>query len=134
MRTAIILGTALALAGCTGDARMDQRSSERASHDLAQAIGDRVAGKPTDCISSTQVDGPQIIDNQTLIYREGGRVWRADLVGACPGLDPYDTVIVELHGSQICRNDQLRPLDPGSHIPGPYCRFGQFTPYTRAPR
>ena len=67
-----------------------------------------------------------------MLYRAGGRrVYRNDLVAECPGLSPFDTVIVELHGSQICRNDQFRVLEQGSRIPGPYCRFGQFVPYTK---
>jgi hypothetical protein len=135
MRNAIILGAAaLALAGCTGDTRMGETSQARAQRDLAEALKGRVAGTPTDCISDTQVDGPQIIDERTLLYREGRRVWRAELASACPGLDPYDTVVVELHGSQLCRNDQFRAVSPGSHIPGPYCRFARFTPYTEAGR
>jgi hypothetical protein len=134
MRIAILLGTALALASCTGEARMTETQQGRAQHDLAEALKGRVAGKPSDCISDSQVSGPQIIDDHTLLYREGSRVWRADLTSSCPGLDPYDTVIVELHGSQLCRNDQFRAVSPGSHIPGPYCRFARFTPYSRAPR
>ena len=127
----LLLGTALALGGCTGDTQLGATREARAQRDLADALKDRVAGAPTDCISATHVDGPQIIDGRTLLYRDAGRVWKADLVDACPGLDPYDTIVVELHGSQLCRNDPFRTVTPGLSIPSGICRFRRFVPYDR---
>lgn len=132
MRMAIVFG-ALALAGCAANADTYQdRKSQRAERALADALKDRVAGQPTDCISSIGYNGPEIIDANTLIYRQGGKVWRNDLDGGCPGLDANDTLIFELHGSQLCRLDTVRVREPGSSIPGPSCRLGKFTPYTKA--
>ncbi|WP_066800913.1 DUF6491 family protein [Sphingomonas soli] len=132
MRTAIILG-ALALAGCAAQADPAQsRKQERAERELAKALEGRVAGEPTDCISSMGSNGPQIIDANTLLYRQGSRVWRNDLDGGCPGLDPGDTLIIEVHGSQLCRRDMIRVREPGSSILGPSCSLGKFTPYTKA--
>ena len=130
MRLAIMLG-ALALAGCTGNAALRESQQARAERDLAEALEGRVAGKPQDCVSTMGLGGPQVIDANTLLYREGGRVWRNDLPSSCPSLDRFSIIVAELHGSQICRNDMFRPVDPGSRIPGPHCRFGQFTPYVK---
>ncbi|MEI9928657.1 MAG: hypothetical protein WDN44_14335 [Sphingomonas sp.] len=41
------------------------------------------------------------------------------------------TIVIELHGSEICRHDRFRTLDPGSSIPGPTCLMGKFTPYRK---
>ena len=41
------------------------------------------------------------------------------------------TMIVEMHGSQLCRNDLFRMNEAGSSIPNAYCRFGKFTPYSK---
>jgi hypothetical protein len=132
MRIAILMG-ALALAGCAANADPYQnRKQERAERALADALKDRVAGEPTNCISAMINSGPQIVDADTLLYRQGGKVWRNDLAGGCPGLDPNDTLIVEIHGSQLCRMDTIRVREPGSSIPGPSCRLGKFTPYTKA--
>ncbi|RYE00940.1 MAG: hypothetical protein EOP61_12655 [Sphingomonadales bacterium] len=131
MRTAILLG-ALALAGCAANADPAQnRKQERAERELARALEGRVAGEPADCISSMMASGPQIIDANTLLYRQGSRVWRNDLDGGCPGLDPNDTLIIEVHGSQLCRRDLVRVREPGSSIPGPSCTLGKFTPYSK---
>jgi len=132
MRRAFVTMGALLIAGCTASAEQSASRQAEADRDLAKAIGDRTPGKPTDCINSTtNNDGPQIIDHKTVIYRQGQRVWVNNLEAECPGLAPFNTLIVELHGSQICRNDLFRMLEPGSRIPGPICRFGKFTPYTR---
>jgi len=124
---------ALALAGCTASSEMQASQAAEAQKDLAAVLGDRVAGAPRDCISVTDSDGPQIIDDHTIVYKPLGRtVWRNDLGTSCPGLRPYTTLIVEVHGSQLCRNDRFRVLDPGSSIPNAYCMFGKFTPYEKA--
>ena len=128
MRLAIMIG-ALALAGCAANAGSGGQTS--AERDLAKALEGRVAGKPQDCISTTSADGPQIVDKRTLLYRDGRRVWVNDLGDSCPGLDQDDLLIVELHGSQICRNDKFRATERGSVVPGAYCFFGSFTPYTK---
>ncbi len=124
---------ALALAGCTASSEMLASQQAEAQKELASALGARVAGKPRDCIPVNDSDGPQIIDDHTILYKPlGHTVWRNDLVSSCPGLRPYTTLIVEVNGSQICRNDRFRAIDPGASIPGAYCMFGKFTPYEKA--
>lgn len=123
----------LALAGCTASAEMQASQQAEAQKDLAQALGDRVPGTPRDCISTSDSDSPQIIDDHTILYKPVGRtVWRNDLGASCPGLRPYTTLIVEVHGSQLCRNDRFRVLEPGTSIPSAFCVFGKFTPYEKA--
>ena len=130
MRLAILIG-AVALAGCAAQADSQSSRQAEADRDLAKALDGRVAGKPADCISATSSDGPTIIDQRTVLYRDGRRVWVNDLGGNCPGLDEDDILIVEIHGSQICRHDRFRVTERGSAVPGPYCTFGSFTPYAK---
>lgn len=126
MRLALL--AAVALAGCSANAASDVDKDGAA---LNKALAGRVAGEPKNCISVTSNDGPMIIGN-TLLYRDGRRLWRTEPVGRCPGLDDDPILVVELHGSQLCRNDRFRTLDRTSTlIPGPYCRFGEFTPYEK---
>ena len=130
MRTAWIMG-ALALAGCTASSEFGSARQAEASATLARELDGRVAGAPVNCIGNSASTRPMIIDSHTILYRDGGRVYRNDVVGSCPRLTPYNTMIVEVQGGQLCRNDRFRVLEPGTTIPGPYCRLGQFTPYER---
>ena len=121
---------ALALTALCGAAAP---AADRVKEDpLARALAGRVPGKPVSCIDPQFTDGPQIIDDHTLIYnRVGRRVWRNDLPDACPALRPDVTIIVEMYGGQLCENDRFRVLEPGSRIPSASCRFGRFTPYDK---
>lgn len=102
---------------------------------LAKALAGRVAGQSVDCVEQSRLDGPEIIDERTILYRENGRrTWRSDLPERCPGLRPFVTLVVEIYGSQLCRNDQFRTIEPGSRIPTSYCRLGAFTPYDKPGR
>jgi hypothetical protein len=125
---------ALALTGCVASAEHSNGTQTKAERELADALKDRVAGTPVDCIDTFQASGgPQIIDNNTILYRQVGKtIWRNDLKGGCPGLHQGDTLVVEQYGSQLCRNDRFRSVTPGSSIPGATCLFGKFTPYTKA--
>ena len=99
--------------------------------DLDKALAGRVAGAPVECIDRSYSDGPQIIDNHTLVYRSGRTVWRNDLESNCRSLRQSSILIIEAHGSQMCRNDLFRPTEPGSAVPGAICRLGKFTPYEK---
>ena len=67
----------------------------------------------------------------TLVYRRGGTIWLNRLRATCPALRPTSTLIVEVHGSQYCRGDRFRTIEPGQSIPGPTCLLGPFTPWRR---
>ena len=95
-------------------------------------LAGRVAGKPVNCIDTGIVgNGPIIVDNKTILYQRGRRTWKTSPIGACPALRPLTTLIVIQYGSQLCRNDRFRVLEPGVSIPSAVCRFDAFTPYDR---
>jgi hypothetical protein len=119
----------VAIAACATAA-----DTSKPDRDLVQALAGRTAGAPVDCINASFASGPQIIDGSTLLYRSGRTVWRNDLEARCPGLRPNAILIVEMHGSQLCRNDLFRATEPGDAVPGPRCRMGKFTPYDKPRR
>jgi hypothetical protein len=120
---------AIVLIGGTATAYQTS-ASDRADAALAKEIGDRTPGEPANCISSSS-SGPQIIDKDTILYRDGRTVWRNELAAECRGLEPGNTVVIEVNGGQLCQNDKFRMIEPGMSIPGPYCRLGKFTPYRK---
>lgn len=130
MRIAIVM--LAALSGCVAAGEPPTPGQEASASEDIRALQGRVVGAPQDCIDSQGLSGPQIVDRDTILYTAAGRVWRNKLSAACPSLRPYDTLIVELNGSRICRNDRFRAVQPGTSIPGPFCVLGKFTPYTRA--
>lgn len=96
-------------------------------------LAGRVAGAPQRCISlGATVDGPTIVDEHTILYRSGSRIYRTGPQGTCPALRPFNTLIVEVYGGQLCRNDRFRIKEPNSVIPSGACLFTDFTPYSKA--
>lgn len=95
-------------------------------------LAGRVARPPVDCIDENFVSGPEIVDAHTILYRSPGKVYRAEVIGSCPALEPVSTLIVEQQfGRQICKDDRFRVLRQGETIPSNICRFGRFTPYVK---
>ena len=94
-------------------------------------LAGRVAGAPVNCISLPTSQGPAIVDSHTILYTQGARVWKTGPVGACPSLAPLTTLVVDVYGGQLCKNDRFRVITPGLTIPSAYCRCTEFTPYGR---
>ena len=129
MRIALIPVAALGLIGAVAPAAPAREDP------LARELAGRAPGKAVDCLDKSRADGPQIVDERTLIYRESGRrIWKNDLPEACRGMRPLDTLVIEMFGSQVCRNDHFRSYSSGSTIPGAICRLGSFTPYDKPAR
>ena len=105
--------------------------SARRDADLSDELAGHTAGPPRDCVSASPGGSLAPRDRQTLVYRRGDTIWVNRLADACPGLDPTSRLIVEVHGSQYCRGDRIRAIEPGLAIPGPICLLGRFTPYRR---
>jgi hypothetical protein len=122
----LIWSTSLALVGCAAGQGATQES-EAFARDLAT----RTAGEPRNCIPATAGQGLTIVDRRTVIADRGGTIWVNRLEADCPGMRPLGTLVVQTQGSQYCRGDQVRAIEPGLTIPGPICILREFTPYRR---
>lgn len=92
----------------------------------------RVAGPPAQCVdTSTTMSGPVITDKDVIVINAGRRIWRAKVRGQCAGIQPFNTLMIERWGSQVCRNDRFRVVQPGLSIPSQWCFFDGFMPYDR---
>lgn len=122
----------IAALGCTASSGMQSGELSRADKALEKALAGRTAGEPQECISPEFASGPEIISDKTILYSQVGKtVWRNDIIGPCPSLGPNETIIVEMHGGQLCHNDRFRVLPFGGGIPSAYCRMGKFVPYRK---
>ena len=128
-RLSFVLSIALVLGGCAGQTRSAAGAEQE---ELARELAGRSAGESRTCIPASGSASLDVIDSRTVVSRNGSTIWVNRLDGDCPGLRPFTTVIAELHGTQYCRGDLVRGLDPGSTIPGPRCPLGEWVPYREA--
>lgn len=92
-------------------------------------LAGRVAGAAVDCIDLDRVQGPEIVDQRTILYRQNGRrVWRTGPDGACGPMQANDGLVVEVQGRRLCRGDRFRVRSAG-YVGGAVCRLGRFVPY-----
>ena len=135
MRKSVLFVAAAALLG-TGAAALASHHDDAAGaqRDLDRALSGYAAGKTVECIDPHLIDGPQIVGQHVLLYRRGATIWRNDLIGPCPSLRSDSTIISDIYGGQLCRNDHFRTREPGVIIPSAYCRLGNFTEYKKIKR
>ena len=122
---------AMMLAACS-TAPVQETRSPRAAKALADALEGRVAGPPERCIRNYPTTQLQVIDDWTLLYREGSTVYVQNPRGGCPGLGRGRTLVTRQVGtSQMCDGDINQTVDLLSRTGGAACVFGPFVPYTR---
>jgi hypothetical protein len=103
-------------------------SSPRQPSELAG----RTAGAPQRCVPIERDIGLRVDNNDrsTLLYGQGKRIWANHLARGC-GFTPGDILIIQPIGSDYCRGDFVRSVDPVSHFPGSSCNLSDFIPYMR---
>lgn len=111
-----------------------QAARSRPDAELASLLKGRVAGAPVRCIpvSPTDSNSVQIISQRALVWRIGSRLYVNVPQARAETLDDDDILITEPFGGQLCRNDQVRPLNRMSRIPKASLLLGNFTPYVRS--
>ena len=126
------LSGAALLASCSTTPVQETRSP-RAQQELAEALAGRVPGKPVSCLPSYRADDMQIIDDWTILFKDGRTVYVQNPRGGCPGIGSRRNILVtRLFGtSQLCSGDISHLVDPSSGIGGGACVFSDFVPYTR---
>jgi hypothetical protein len=125
MRALMLIAAAVTVASCSRPALPPGAA-------FAQETAGRVAGPAQTCVSTFPQQNLRILDPQTVAYGWGNTVYINHLSGPCPALSQYNTIIVEGSiGSQYCRGDRVRGLEPGAIIAGPSCNLNDWVAYRR---
>ena len=126
------LGAAL-LAGSCSTAPIRETRSPRAERELAEALAGRTAGTPVRCISGYKSYQMQVIDDWTILFRNGRTTYVQKPRGGCLGLSSAGrTLVTRPFGTnQMCDGDINHSVDLVSRMPGGSCVFGPFVPYTK---
>jgi hypothetical protein len=100
---------------------------------LAKTLGDREAGKPSNCVSrNSSVSFTRISDDILLYKPYGSIVYQNTLPYTCRGLGRDDDIMVfDAFGSSYCKGDTIRLVDRYNGFQGPTCRLGAFVPFKK---
>ena len=128
----IAAGSAVLLASCS-TAPVQEVRSPKAERELASALAGRTAGPPVRCLPNYRTTQMQIVDDWTILYRDGRTTYVQNPRGGCRGLGigSYTMVTRQYGTNQMCDGDFNQLVDLRTGVGGGSCIFGPFTPYTK---
>ena len=129
MRRLSLLLLTVTVAACS--TAPQPRSPKAAAH-LEELLGGKVAQAPINCLHRSSSSDMIVIDDHTIVFREGRRLYRNDLGGgSCPGLGMGNTLVTRQFGGQgLCRGDVAQVINSGSGMTIGSCVMGDFVPYS----
>lgn len=130
---AAICLAAAAFSGCASAPEAPQRSAAD-QKELARALQGRTAGEAVRCLPYFGSTDVQVIDDWTILFRQGGTVYVQTPQGGCPGIGSHrNTMVSRIWGNgQVCSGDIQHLVDFSSGVGGGACVFGPFVPYRKA--
>ena len=134
MRSLLILAAAVTALSACAPAPPAPRTARAANH-LNSMLAGRVAGAAVECLPRYQASNMIAIDDGTVLFREGSRLWRNDFNGGkCYGISGgrYALVTDRLTTTtSLCRGDLQKVMDLSSGMVVGSCTLGDFVPYTK---
>ena len=130
MRIMMIALAATSLAACESvDSQPQQRSaSQQQSFD--KALAGKVAGKAESCLPLYRSNDMMVIDDDTILYRDGRTTYVNKPLGGCNNLGNGSYALVtRSQGSQLCRGDIAQVTDLISGVTVGSCALGDFVPF-----
>ena len=133
MRILLIAAAVTTLAACeTVDNQPAQRSA-RAQQDFDRALAGKVPGKPESCLPLRRSTDMTVIDDDTILYRDGRTTYVNKPLGSCSNLGNGSYALVtKSTGSETCRGDIANVVDATSGVTVGTCALGDFVPYRPA--
>lgn len=108
--------------------------SEKSAQKLGKALAGRTAGQPVSCISNMRGSEMTVIDDYTILFKEGGTIYVQKPHGGCYGIGNgnYSLVTRIAGSSRLCNGQIGEIVDRVSGYGFGSCVFGDFVPYRKA--
>jgi hypothetical protein len=129
MRTFMLAAGLVGLCACATASEPTERSAS-AQRQYDNLLRGKVAGKAEKCLPTYQSNDMTIIDDDTILFRDGRTVYVNHPPGGCMNLDRSGSALVTRNfGPQLCRGDIATVMDNTSGITVGSCSLGDFIPY-----
>ena len=121
------------LAACTASLAQPYQRTARQENELRRALAGKVAGKPVDCLPSFRSSDMQVVDDNTILFRDGRRTYVQAPRGGCAplGSGHYTLVTHSFGGMGLCRGDIARVVDLQNGFTVGSCALDSFVPFER---
>ena len=105
--------------------------SARSAQKLAKALAGRTAGPPVSCISNSRGSSMTVVDDYTILFKEGGTIYVQKPRGGCHNLES-NTLVTRMAGSnRLCRGQIGQVVDRVAGFSQGSCVFDDFVPYRK---
>jgi hypothetical protein len=125
---------AIALVSVGAAAPEPQVRTPEAQAKLDKLLAGRVPGETKVCLKSSATNNPIAIDDRTMLFRDGPRLWRNELQAGvgCSDLGINKALVAIDRNIQLCRGDKIQIVDLKQSTGVGVCILGDFTLYTKA--
>jgi hypothetical protein len=130
MRSICPIVVGLALASCA--TQPPPPRTAQAQVQLDKLIAGKRAGAPITCLQHYRADDMVRIDDSTIAFRQGSRVYVNHLNGECSNLsNSFYALVTKGNGMGLCHGDiaEVRDVQTGTLVGA--CGLGDFIPYSR---
>lgn len=127
----LAFAAALALVGAAPPQQVERTPEMQAK--LDKLLTGRVAGESQRCLKGYVTNNPIGIDDQTMLFRDGPRLWRTELQSGyrCSELGLNRMLVTVNKNIRLCRGDTTYIVDSKDGSPVGTCVVGDFVPYTK---
>jgi hypothetical protein len=129
MRRLVLACVALTLVAASDTP--DLPRSPEAQAKLDKWLGGRIARETRSCVPAHVTADPIGIDDRTVLFRDGPRVWRNDLRSGtnCGQLDRQSQIVTASQAGRMCNGDDFGVYQNGTMVAA--CTFGDFVLYQK---
>jgi hypothetical protein len=130
MRILILASAVASLAACeTADYQPAARTAQ-AQQTYDKMLAGKTAGKAENCLPLQRSNDMVVIDDDTILYRDGRTTYVNQPLGSCNmlGRGSY-ALVTRSSGSQLCRGDIANVVDATTGVTVGSCSLGSFVPY-----
>lgn len=127
---------ATAIAGLCACATASETASEpaqrsvQAQREYDHLLAGKVPGRAEKCLPTYRSNDMTIIDDNTILFRDGRTVYVNHPLGGCNNLQQSGRALVTRNvGPQLCRGDLATVIDNTSGMSVGACSLGDFVPY-----
>ena len=135
MRLISVLITGVALVSCTTAPPAPTRTAQ-SEREFQQLLNGKVAQAPINCLPHYRSGDMRVIDDDTIAFKDGSRVYVNHMQGGCTNLSTgHNALLTRQFGTaDLCRGDIAHVVDTLNGFTVGSCVFGDFVPYVRPGR
>lgn len=133
MRLLIFAAVGIGLTACATAMSQPEQRSAKAQATYDKLLAGKTAGRPTNCLPLQRSNDMTVIDDDTILYRDGRTTYVNKPLGSCNMLSRGSYALVtRSSGSQLCRGDIATVTDVSTGVTVGSCAMGDFVPYRPA--